>query len=100
MLQAQKDLELEIRRLKEVNERKITDEDMSAANKLKVKALEEEQRRMKRNVLLDSILTARAQIAVHSQEIERFVSHTLSRTVSRTSQQRSTLASTRSSNLR
>jgi len=42
MLQAQKDLELEIRRLKEVNERKITDEDMSAANKLKVKALEEE----------------------------------------------------------
>jgi hypothetical protein len=46
---------------------------MSKANKLKVKALEEEQRRMKRNVLLDSILTARAQIAVHSQEIERFV---------------------------
>ena len=53
-------------RLKEVNERKITDEDMSRANKLRIKALEEEQRRMKRNVLLDSILTARAQIAVHS----------------------------------
>ena len=66
MAEAQKELELEIRRLKEVNERKITDEDMSKANKLKVKALEEEQRRMKRNVLLDSIRTARAQIAVHS----------------------------------
>ena len=66
MVQAQRELEQEIRRLKEVNERKITDEDMSRANKLRIKALEEEQRRMKRNVLLDSILTARAQIAVHS----------------------------------
>ena len=44
---------------------------MSNAQKLRVKALQEEYRSMKRNVLMDSILTSRAEIIVHTSEIER-----------------------------
>jgi len=37
---------------------------MSRAQKLKIKALEEEHKVMKRNVLMDSILTSRAEIMI------------------------------------
>ena len=43
---------------------------MSLANKLRIKALEEEHKSMKRNVLVDSVLTASAEIAVLEAEIE------------------------------
>lgn len=62
--EAQRNLEAEIYRLQKMDERKITDEDMSRAQKLKIKALEEEHKVMKRNVLMDSILTSRAEIMI------------------------------------
>lgn len=42
MLEAQKNLEDEIFRLEKMDERKITDEDVSRAQKLKIKMLEQE----------------------------------------------------------
>ena len=57
--------------LQKVDERKITDEDVSRAQKLRIKALEEEHKTLKRNVLLDSVLTSSAEIAVLEAEVER-----------------------------
>lgn len=71
MKEAQQDLEREIVRLQKIDERKITDEDLSKAQKLKIKALEQEHKAMRRNVLMDSILFNRACIIIIQQEIER-----------------------------
>jgi len=73
MLEAQRNLESEIYRLEKMDERKITDEDLSRAQKLKIKSMEQEHLQMRRNVLLDSILFNRSSTVIIQQEIERIL---------------------------
>lgn len=64
MLEAQRNLESEIFRLEKMDERKITDADLSRAQKLKIKQMEQEHLQMRRNVLLDSILFNRSSTVI------------------------------------
>lgn len=57
--------------MKAIDERKITDVEVSNAHKLQIQALVAEQKEMQRKLLLDHILTSRAEIQILQVEIER-----------------------------
>lgn len=64
MVKIQQRFEAEIQKLKATDERKITDVEVSNAHKLQIQALMAEQKEMQRKLLLDHILTSRAEIQI------------------------------------
>ena len=66
-----KQLERQINELKMQVERKVTDLDVRKLKQDEIKSLQEEQRQLKRSLLLDSVLNSRAEITILRVEIER-----------------------------
>ena len=64
MVKIQQRFEAEIQKLKAIDERKITDVEVSNAHKPQIQALVAEQKEMQRKLLLDHILTSRAEIQI------------------------------------
>jgi hypothetical protein len=67
----QNDYEEEIVRLRNLNQKKITDVEVQHAQELQIKAVQEEKKYLQKSLLLDSILSDRAEIQILTDEIER-----------------------------
>lgn len=71
LLEMQKEYEDEITRLRNLNQKKITDVEVIHAQELQIKAVQEEKKWLQKSLLLDSILSDRAEVQVLTEELER-----------------------------